>query len=82
MAEGRYVTPEDLELRDFADGAGIMTLKQARETAEREVILAALQRGGGKISRAAEDLGISRPTLYELMEKLGIERAGEEKEPA
>jgi two-component system NtrC family response regulator len=81
MAEGRYVTPEDLELRDNSDAPGIITLKQARETAEREVILAALQRGGGKISRAAEDLGISRPTLYELMEKLGIARASDEKEP-
>ena len=34
---------------------------------------------GGKISRAAEDLGISRPTFYELMEKLGLAKPGLEK---
>lgn len=34
----------------------------------------ALKRHGGKISAASIDLGISRPTLYELMEKLGIAR--------
>lgn len=80
MAEGRYVTPSDLELTD-ASNPEIITLKQARETAERETIVAAMQRSGGKISRAAEELGISRPTVYELMEKLGIDRSGaEEKE--
>ncbi|MBC8096121.1 MAG: PEP-CTERM-box response regulator transcription factor [Akkermansiaceae bacterium] len=73
MAEGRYVTPADLELQETSEYIHI-TLKQARETAEREVVLSAMQRGGGKISRAAEELGISRPTLYELLEKLGIAR--------
>ncbi len=71
MAEGRYVTPADLELTDGAEG-NFRTLKEARETIERELIQQALQRHGGKISRAAEDLGISRPTFYELMEKLGL----------
>jgi two-component system NtrC family response regulator len=76
MAEGRYVTAQDMELADGADLADVITLKQARETAEREAILTAMQRAGGKISRAAEELGISRPTLYELLEKLGISRTG------
>jgi len=35
-----------------------------------------LKRHGGRISSAAADLGISRPTLYELMDKLGIDRSG------
>jgi two-component system NtrC family response regulator len=73
MAEGRYVTPTDLELEDSSTNKHT-TLKEAREAAEREVVLSAMQRGGGKISRAAEELGISRPTLYELLEKLGIAR--------
>jgi len=80
MAEGRHVSPADLELTDGTDAAEIITLKQARETAEREVVMNAMQRSNGKISRAAEDLGISRPTLYELLEKLGMRPAGEEKE--
>jgi two-component system NtrC family response regulator len=78
MAETRHVTPADLELADGAEG-NFRTLKEARETVERELIQQALQRHGGKISRAAEDLGISRPTFYELMEKLGLGKPGLEK---
>ena len=78
MAESRYVTPADLELTDGTEG-NFRTLKEARETVERELIQQALQRHGGKISRAAEDLGISRPTFYELMEKLGLGKPGPEK---
>jgi len=78
MAEGRYVTPADLELADGTEG-NFRTLKEARETVERELIQQALQRHGGKISRAAEVLGISRPTFYELMEKLGLGKPGPEK---
>jgi two-component system, NtrC family, response regulator len=81
MAEGRYITPDDLELRDADAASRLVTLKQAREAAERDAVEAALQRNSGKISRAAEELGISRPTLYELMEKLGISaNRGEMKE--
>ena len=48
------------------------TLKEARENIEREMVIQALKRNAGKISAASSELGISRPTLYELMEKLGI----------
>jgi len=78
MAEGRYVTPADLELTDGSE-SNLRTLKEAREAVERELIQQSLQRHGGKISRAAEDLGISRPTFYELMEKLGLGKASPEK---
>jgi two-component system NtrC family response regulator len=74
MAEGRHVTPDDLELSDSTIHAHVRTLKDARESAEREVILAALQRNKWKISPAAAELEISRPTLYELMEKLKIQK--------
>ena len=50
------------------------TLKEAREGVEREMVLEALRRHRGKITSAALELGVSRPTLYELMEKLGVER--------
>jgi len=74
MAEGRRVTAADLELADALAGGPPVTLRDARETAEREVVQQALTRHGGKIAPAAADLGISRPTLYELMEKLGLKR--------
>jgi two-component system NtrC family response regulator len=75
MAEGKRVTATDLELTAVASGAvQPQTLKEAREEAEREVVRDALRRHRGKITAAAVELGISRPTLYELMEKLGIPR--------
>src|SRR5256886_1332736 len=78
MADSRSVTPPDLELSDSSEGA-FRSLKEAREAVEREVIQQALERHGGKISRAAEELGISRPTLYELMEKLAMAKPNVEK---
>jgi two-component system, NtrC family, response regulator len=77
MAEGKRVTAADLELSDGSDAAP-PTLRVAREGIERELVQNALRRHGGKITTAAHDLGISRPTLYELMEKLGIERESRE----
>lgn len=80
MCEGPRVTAADLELAEPGEGAAPRTLREVREAAEREVIQQALRRSAGKISRAAEELGISRPTLYELLEKLGLGKNVEEKE--
>jgi two-component system NtrC family response regulator len=74
MAEGKRVTASDLELTDALSALPPQTLKAARENVERELVQDALRRHGGKITSAALELGISRPTLYELMEKLGIAR--------
>ena len=74
MADGKRITAEDLELTQLAGGDRPTTLKEARETVEREMIQQVLQRHSGKVSSAAMELGISRPTFYELMEKLGIQR--------
>ncbi|MBA2271164.1 MAG: PEP-CTERM-box response regulator transcription factor [Verrucomicrobiota bacterium] len=74
MADGRRITEQDLELTSAA-GSGTATLKEARESVERELIEATLKRHSGKISSAAAELGVSRPTLYELMEKLGLTRS-------
>jgi two-component system, NtrC family, response regulator len=70
------VTARDLELAQAQDVASLSapTLKQARENVEREMIQQALKRNAGRITSAAADLGISRPTLYELMDKLGISK--------
>ncbi len=74
MAEGKRVTAGDLELVDATGARRPPTLREARERVERELVEGALRRHGGKITSAAEELGISRPTLYELMEKLEIVR--------
>jgi two-component system, NtrC family, response regulator len=72
MSEGKRLRIEDLDLGQLVEGMQPLTLKEAREDLEREMIRQALKRSGGKISNAATELGISRPTFYELMEKLGI----------
>ncbi|HEY3755775.1 MAG TPA: PEP-CTERM-box response regulator transcription factor [Opitutaceae bacterium] len=74
MASGRRVTAEDLELESSAAGASSLSLKEARESLERELITEALRRHDGKVSAAAAELKVSRPTFYELMEKLGIHK--------
>ena len=72
MAEDKRITPRDMELSHVADVLPAATLKEAREGIEREMVLQALKRHRGKISAASAELGISRPTLYELIQKLGI----------
>ncbi len=74
MAEGKRVGAGDLELADGLKAQPPHTLKEARETVERDLVQHALRRHGGNITSAAVELGISRPTLYELMEKLGVAR--------
>ena len=74
MADDKRITVKDMELTDVPGALSTTTLKEARENIEREMVRQALNRHGGRISAAATELGISRPTLYELMEKLGITR--------
>jgi two-component system NtrC family response regulator len=72
MAEGTKVTPADLEMevpRTRYEGMG---LKEARETLEKELLAKALARNDGNLTKAALELGVSRPTLYDLMEKFGM----------
>ena len=74
MAEGKRVTAKDLELNSSGLGPNVVTLKDAREAVERQMLTQALKKHGGKIAPAAAELGLSRPTIYELMEKLGISK--------
>ena len=74
MSEGNQISPQDLELEGALE-SGHLTLKQAREEVERDMINRALKKHSGKISPAAAELGISRPTFYELMDKLDIKKA-------
>jgi len=75
MCNGKRISAQDLELDSASPAARVTTLKEAREAVERELILQALKRNDGKITAAANDLSISRPTFYELMDKLGIQKA-------
>ncbi len=75
MAEGRAITPEDLELADPGEAPPpLRTLREIRDAAERTAILNALQRNQWRIAPTAQELDISRPTLYELMDRLGIQK--------
>jgi two-component system NtrC family response regulator len=69
MADGKLVTAADLDLgtRDADDGP--LNLRSAREAADRKAIRHALARTEGNISGAAKLLGISRPTLYDLLKQ-------------
>jgi two-component system NtrC family response regulator len=72
MADGKLITAEDLDLvADNEDGA-FLNLKSVREQADRIAITRAIARAEGNISSAAKMLGISRPTLYDLLKQYMI----------
>jgi DNA-binding NtrC family response regulator len=71
MAEGKLITAEDLDLAPFT-AQETTTLAQARDTAEKRAIEAALLRHRHRLNEAATDLGISRVTLYRLMAAHGL----------
>jgi two-component system, NtrC family, response regulator len=74
MAEGKLVTCDDLGLPQPTGQAvdAELDLRAVREQAERQAVVAALARSNGNIAKASEALGVSRPTLYDLMHRLGI----------
>ena len=74
MAKSHRVSSVDMELSEPADQQAPRTLKEAREALESELIAKALRKHQGKISSAAAELGVSRPTLYEMMDRFGIKR--------
>lgn len=74
MADGKKIAAADLELIANPGGGKGSSLREAREQVEREMISGALRRNGGKVSAAAAELGVSRPTLYELIDKLGLQK--------
>ncbi len=75
-AGGEYLQPADLFPERMAEGAAILTLAQARERAERRQIIEALELTGGQIGQAAKLLRVSRTTLWQKMQKLGLSGAG------
>jgi two-component system NtrC family response regulator len=74
MGGKKRLTAQDLELSPSAAPLQGTSLKEAKENLERAMIQQALRKHSGKITSASVELGISRPTLYELMDKLGIQK--------
>ena len=72
MTEGKRVTAEDLSLERSETGDSVLPLREVRQRAESEAIQRALAITGGNISKAAELLGITRPTLYDLMQRTTV----------
>ena len=72
MADGKLVEPSDLELETTAD-TGLKTLKELREEVEANAIQEALAMADGQIGKASELLGVSRPTVYNLLKKYHID---------
>ena len=74
MTDGARISAADLELESVTAADG-RALRDVRADFERETIQRALAKNRGNVSRTAAELGVSRPTLYGLMEKLGITRS-------
>jgi two-component system NtrC family response regulator len=88
MAEGAKIIPADLDMAEAAPAGvpavapvvvpdsgskyESMGLKEARESLEKELLAKALSGNKGNLTKTAAALGVSRPTLYDLMEKFGI----------
>lgn len=76
MADGKLIAADDLDLESGDDEAGeLLNLKAAREAADRVAIIRAISQTDGNISNAAKLLGISRPTLYDLLKQYQLQQA-------
>ena len=73
MAEGKQVTAADLGLADVNNESPDLNLREVRRRSESRAIKRALVYSSGNISRAAKMLGITRPTLYDLLDKYDIQ---------
>lgn len=72
MADSKLVTAADLDLAEEASADDPINLRAVREVADRKAITRAIARTEGNISGAAKLLGISRPTLYDLLKSYDI----------
>ena len=70
------MTPENLELKDpvFLQ-VDASTLRASRDNREKDLVRLAMEKAEGNVSRAASSLGVSRPTLYQLLARYGLKKA-------
>jgi two-component system, NtrC family, response regulator len=79
MAEGKYLTPENLELNDPSSAEEeTSTLRASRDSREKDLVRLAMKKAEWNVSRAAAELGISRPTLYQLLARYGLKKTKSE----
>lgn len=74
MADSTRITAEDLGLESVDPDLGHLNLRQVRDEAERRAVVRVLARTNGNVARAADVLGISRPSLYDLMGRFGLKK--------
>jgi two-component system NtrC family response regulator len=72
MADGSGIHAGDIGLDAAAGDGQALNLRHVREEAEKAAVLRVLGRVNGNLSKAAELLGVSRPTLYDLMHRFGL----------
>lgn len=72
MTEGSQITAEDLGLQPGGNTFEPTSLREVREKAEQEMLIRVLARVNGNVAKAAELLGVTRPTLYDLMNRHGL----------
>jgi two-component system NtrC family response regulator len=72
MAEGTGITAADIGIAPTDADPSELNLREVRERAEKDALLRVLGRVNGNLSKAAELLGVSRPTLYDLMHRFGL----------
>jgi len=71
MARGRFIEPKDLAIEAVPESTGL-SLRDARNRTERQVLVEALSRCQGNISHAARELGVSRPAIHDLLAKHNV----------
>jgi two-component system NtrC family response regulator len=74
LVDGPVIQARDLGLDAASTEDEPLNLREARDSAERREVVRALARANGNLSKAADLLGISRPTLYDLLNRFGLRK--------
>ena len=72
MADSSIISGADVAVASGNAQADMLNLRQVRDDAEKTAVLRVMSRANGNLSKAAELLGVSRPTLYDLMHRFGL----------